>query len=682
MKTLLFLLVSFISFVLVAQTPQAVRYQAVVRNSTGAIVANQNVMLHVSVLQGGPSGALVYKEEHTLFSNAFGLIGAEIGNGYALSGNFSVIDWAAGDMYLKTEISCDGGNTYDDMGTSSILSVPYALYADYAASADESDPTSWKKTGNINTNPSTHFIGTTDNQNLSFRTNNIERMIVTTDGALAIGAASSNINTGLLVGSSSTGKGVVFVGGSGSPQSPPFEGAGSRMMWYPYKSAFRVGSVTSTYWNNDSIGTSSFAANWNTRANGSMSTAFGSATQAAGISSFAAGINTTAYGYYSAVFGSNATAQANNSFVIGRYNVVAGSSSAWIGTDPLFVIGIGTSSASRKNALVVLKNGNTGIGVDAPSTGNQLEVGNSLNGGNVVFFGGTGSPSSAPSGESTRMAWIPAKSAFRAGHSGTISWDFNNIGDYSVAFGYSTTARGNYSAAFGDSTTASAQSSFSCGNNNLASGINSFASGNKTHATAKNASSFGYLTQADGENSVAIGDLAYTYGDNSMAIGYFTTADAYCSVVLGRNNVSSGTNSSWISTEQLLVAGNGTGMTPNNAMTLYKNGNMTISGTLTQSSDIRLKTNIRPLTGALSQIQLVQPIYYEFKDKELHPGGTQIGFSAQEIQKSWPELVREDENGYLSVDYAGMTVVLLQAVKEQQQMIMQLQKEVEQLKNK
>ncbi len=452
------------------------------------------------------------------------------------------------------------------------------------------------------------------------------------------------------------------------------------MMWYPYKSAFRVGSVTSTYWNNDSIGSSSFAANWNTRATGNMSTAFGSATQASGISSFAAGVSATATGFYSAVFGSNCTAQANNSFVIGRYNVIAGSSSSWVSTDPLFVIGNGTSSASRKNALVVLKNGNMGIGVDAPATGNQLEVGNNTNGGNVVFNGGASSPTTAPTGAGTRMMWIPAKAAFRAGYDDGNSWLYNDLGYASVAFGFATDARGNYAAAFGDSTSASGAASFSCGNNNYASGENSFAGGYSSSALSINSFAFGYNTQADGENSVTFGDLTNTYGDNSMAIGKFTIARAYCSLVIGRNNVATGSNSSWISTEPLIEAGNGGSGVFSNAMTLYKNGNMTISGTLTQSSDIRLKTNIRPLNGTLTQIQSVQPIYYEFKDTELHPAGTQIGFSAQEIQQYWPELVREDGSGYLSVDYAGMTVVLLQAVKEQQQMIQQLQKEVEQLK--
>ena len=103
----------------------------------------------------------------------------------------------------------------------------------------------------------------------------------------------------------------------------------------------------------------------NTTASGSYSTAIGQGTAASGNYSTAIGYNTTASGINATVFGDNTTAQAYSSFVIGRDNIVSGNLTSWVSTDPLFVIGNG-SYPTLSNAMTVLKNGNTGIGVDNP----------------------------------------------------------------------------------------------------------------------------------------------------------------------------------------------------------------------------------------------------------------------------------------------------------------------------
>lgn len=88
----------------------------------------------------------------------------------------------------------------------------------------------------------------------------------------------------------------------------------------------------------------------------------------AGIGSFAAGFDTKANGQYAAAFGSNTFAEASNSFAIGRYNTGGGSPTQWIATDPLFQIGIGSSKDQKSDALAVLKNGNVGVGISSPQT--------------------------------------------------------------------------------------------------------------------------------------------------------------------------------------------------------------------------------------------------------------------------------------------------------------------------
>lgn len=105
-----------------------------------------------------------------------------------------------------------------------------------------------------------------------------------------------------------------------------------------------------------------------------------------------------------------------------------------------------------------------------------------------------------------------------------------------------------------------------------------------------------------------------------------------------------------------------------------------MQGTLTQASDIRLKKNIQPLNNALSKIAQLNGYTYNWKDN--NNTDEQIGLLAQEIQKVYPQLVKEGNNGTLSVNYSGMIPVLLQAIKEQQQQIDELKRLVQQRPNK
>ncbi|MDD2278814.1 MAG: tail fiber domain-containing protein, partial [Bacteroidales bacterium] len=119
---------------------------------------------------------------------------------------------------------------------------------------------------------------------------------------------------------------------------------------------------------------------------------------------------------------------------------------------------------------------------------------------------------------------------------------------------------------------------------------------------------------------------------------------------------------------------------PHNALTLYKSGNMTIGGSLTQNSDKRLKENIVNMENVLPNVLKINPVYYEFKNKEIYSAGRHIGFIAQDVQKYYPDLVLEGSDGLLSIDYSRMTVVLLQAINEQQALIEKQQADNDELK--
>jgi hypothetical protein len=110
-----------------AQAPQKMSYQAVIRDDNSVLVKSQSVGMRISILQGVNP---VYVETHATNTNANGLITIEIGNGTVVSGVFASIDWSAGTYSIKTETDPAGGVNYTAIvGTSQLLSVPYALYA-------------------------------------------------------------------------------------------------------------------------------------------------------------------------------------------------------------------------------------------------------------------------------------------------------------------------------------------------------------------------------------------------------------------------------------------------------------------------------------------------------------------------------------------------------------------------
>jgi len=117
------------SFPLMSQVPNSFTYQAVVRNSSGMPLVNQEISLRISILKGDVFGTFVYVETHIANTNQFGLITKNIGEGDVVNGIFEEIDWSHGPFFLKVEIDISGGTNYSEMGTSQLLSVPYALYA-------------------------------------------------------------------------------------------------------------------------------------------------------------------------------------------------------------------------------------------------------------------------------------------------------------------------------------------------------------------------------------------------------------------------------------------------------------------------------------------------------------------------------------------------------------------------
>ena len=134
-KTLL-LIICFSAQQLEAQAPQKMSYQAVIRNTSNALVASTTVGMRISILQGSSTGSSVYTETQTLVTNANGLVSLEIGTGTVVSGTFSTINWATGPYFIKTETDPTGGSSYTIFGTTQLTSVPYALFSATSGSGE------------------------------------------------------------------------------------------------------------------------------------------------------------------------------------------------------------------------------------------------------------------------------------------------------------------------------------------------------------------------------------------------------------------------------------------------------------------------------------------------------------------------------------------------------------------
>jgi hypothetical protein len=129
---LLLLAVSLFQTLSYAQAPNGINYQAVIRNSSGALSSNTAVAIRVNIRQTTTTGTIVYSERQNVITDQFGLVNFIIGNGTLLSGNFANIPWANGPFFLDLGVAFSGlpaPAIYMPYGTQQMMSVPYALYA-------------------------------------------------------------------------------------------------------------------------------------------------------------------------------------------------------------------------------------------------------------------------------------------------------------------------------------------------------------------------------------------------------------------------------------------------------------------------------------------------------------------------------------------------------------------------
>jgi len=132
MKKLIFsIALLFFGVAVLAQSPNLMSYQAIIRNASNQLIVNAPIGVRVSVLQGSATGTVVFRETYNPnpTTNSNGLLGLNIGSGLSIIGSFAQVNWSQGPYFVQVEADPSGGTNYSISSVSQLLSVPYALHA-------------------------------------------------------------------------------------------------------------------------------------------------------------------------------------------------------------------------------------------------------------------------------------------------------------------------------------------------------------------------------------------------------------------------------------------------------------------------------------------------------------------------------------------------------------------------
>lgn len=141
-KNLLFFLFSTFIFIspLLAQTPNAFQYQAVLRNNAGEILKDQSVTIRFQLRKASTIGAIVFSETQSATSNASGFVSLQIGTGTPGAGSLTLgeIDWTSGTYFMQVDLNTGSG--YSTLSVQQLLSIPYAKFSQSAGSVKLKSP--------------------------------------------------------------------------------------------------------------------------------------------------------------------------------------------------------------------------------------------------------------------------------------------------------------------------------------------------------------------------------------------------------------------------------------------------------------------------------------------------------------------------------------------------------------
>ena len=532
-------------------------------------------------------------------------------------------------------------------GTDSILTIINGVVKKLHPSAlTVSSNNAWALIGNASTNPSTNFIGTTDAQAMVVKVNNTQVGRFDQNSlALGIGSTISNSTQSYAIGSSAN-------------------------VGFNHTNAYAIGSGAAV--NADS----SFSIGDGAVTNGIHSIAIGNSAAANNANSVAIGKSAvTAYSISDAIaVGTNATANNSNSIAIGSN----GSSASKTVTNAASAIAIGTTAVSNSASSIAMGTGATvaysispaiAIGNAAVVNGNSgVAIGNGANIGNVSNATAIGAGASATSTAANSTAIGYNASATLANE--IILGDRSNT-SLAVGIGTETFSGSNREKLLVDAgTSTSVNAIVGRGNNNNYLQLNIQNQNNGTLASSDVVATADNGNEALNYIDMGINSSAYSatgiLGGANNAYLYTTGNDFVIGNSTNNKSLIFYTTTAGTNIERMRITNAGLIPGQDNA---YSSGNTTnrwtavwaANGTI-QTSDFRLKKNIKPLTYGLNEVMKLQPVSYDWKDNS---GTNKIGLIAQEVRKIIPQVViGNEEKENLGMNYAEMVPVLINAIKE------------------
>ncbi|NTW31253.1 MAG: tail fiber domain-containing protein [Bacteroidetes bacterium] len=612
-----------------AQVPQAFNYQAVARDAGGILYANRSIKVRLTILSGSSVGASVYSEIHAATTNQFGLFTLSIGQGTQPTGNFNTISWATGAFWLKVEMDPNNGINFSNMGTSQLLTVPFAMYAANSGSGASSGTGPTGPTGPSGINGNTGVTGPTGSGNGP----------TGATGPTGFGTAGPTGATGA-TGATGTGTGSVgctnanFVlknDGTNGTCSQIFDnstnvgiGTTSPVQKLDVNGDININSLMSFRINNTKVLSNFGTANLFAGDNAGMAITSGQKNSFFG---FESGKNTTT-GYENTFIGYQA-----------GYNNTVGFGNVYLGYKA------GYTNSATWNGKNIFIGYEAGYNVTNTNTGGSIFIGTEAGKNNTA---------------------TQCCNYFIGYNTGSSNSGFDNIFIGSNAGGSNTS--GSVNNFIGHQ----------AGNDNTIGEYNTFLGHQAGYSNNADGNTFiGYTSghsNISGTNNTALGKFAFwnpTAYSNSMALGFDAEATASNQVRVGNSSITS--------------IGGYVGWSNISDKRIKKDIKETVPGL---AFILKLRPVIYHLDmDAIATLQHT-PDSMRLKDAEKIKGNIlQTGFIAQEVEKAAQECdfdfsgvdKPKNDNDLYSLRYSEFVVPLIKAVQEQQKQIEVLQKRINEL---